>query len=77
MPPHCSLGRVDPVPFYIKNDLTGLGKSNQDVRMIESTVSQRRELDSEKQHKETDEQRKAREASRIFRCSSVYVGLTQ
>ena len=26
-------GRVDPVPFYIKNDLTGLGKANQDVRM--------------------------------------------
>lgn len=33
----CSLtrnkGRVDPVPFYVKNDLTGLGKANQDVRM--------------------------------------------
>lgn len=26
-------GRVDPVPFYVKNDLTGLGKTNQDVRM--------------------------------------------
>ncbi|KAL4243121.1 hypothetical protein ABKN59_000979 [Abortiporus biennis] len=54
-------GRVDPVPFYVKNDLTGLGKTNQDVRMIESTVSQRRELDSEKQTKETEEQRRARE----------------
>ena len=28
-------GRVDPVPFYVKNDLTGLGKANQDVRMSE------------------------------------------
>lgn len=26
-------GRVDPVSFYVKNDLTGLGKTNQDVRM--------------------------------------------
>ncbi|CCM02209.1 uncharacterized protein FIBRA_04289 [Fibroporia radiculosa] len=26
-------GRVDPVPFYVKNDLTGLGKANQDVQM--------------------------------------------
>lgn len=26
-------GRVDPIPFYVKNDLTGLGKSSQDVRM--------------------------------------------
>ncbi|KAG9314657.1 hypothetical protein JVU11DRAFT_5462 [Chiua virens] len=54
-------GRVDPIPFQIKNDLTGLGKINQDVRMIETTVSQRRELDSERQRKETQDQRKARE----------------
>ncbi|EMD41699.1 hypothetical protein CERSUDRAFT_79334 [Gelatoporia subvermispora B] len=54
-------GRVDPVPFYVKNDLTGLGKANQDVRMIESTVSQRRGLEVERQTKETEEQRKARE----------------
>ncbi|OBZ79618.1 G patch domain-containing protein 8 [Grifola frondosa] len=58
-----SEGRVEPVPFYVKNDLTGLGKTNQDVRMIESTVSQRRELDSERQIKETEEQRLARENS--------------
>ncbi|KAI0932450.1 hypothetical protein AcW1_000424 [Taiwanofungus camphoratus] len=56
-------GRVDPVPFYVKNDLTGLGKVNQDVRMIEETVAQRRELDSERQTKETEEQRRAREDS--------------
>ncbi|KAM6497918.1 G-patch-domain Zn-finger DNA-binding protein [Amanita muscaria] len=54
-------GRVDPIPFYIKNDLTGLGKTSQDFRMIETTVAQRRGLDSERQHKETEEQRKVRE----------------
>lgn len=56
-------GRVDPIPFVLKNDFTGLGKVNQDVKMIESTVSQRRELDSERQTRETEEQRKAREES--------------
>ncbi|KAI0085639.1 hypothetical protein BDY19DRAFT_964910 [Irpex rosettiformis] len=54
-------GRVDPVPFVMKNDFTGLGKTTQDVRMIETTVSQRRELDSERQTKETENQRKTRE----------------
>jgi hypothetical protein len=60
---HCDTGRVDPVPFQIKRDLTGLGKTNQDVRMIETTVSQRRGLDSERQQKETEDQRRAREVS--------------
>ncbi|KAK7064428.1 G-patch-domain Zn-finger DNA-binding protein [Favolaschia claudopus] len=54
-------GRVDPVPFQIKRDSTGLGKWTQDARMIETTVSQRRGMDSEKMTKETEEQRKARE----------------
>ncbi|VDB84498.1 unnamed protein product [Peniophora sp. CBMAI 1063] len=54
-------GRVDPVPFYVKNDLTGLGKMSQDVEMIESTVSQRRNLDSERHLRETQEQRRERE----------------
>lgn len=54
-------GRIDPVPFHIKNDLTGLGKTNQDFRMIETTVAQRRVLDSERQRKETEDQRKTRE----------------
>lgn len=68
----------------MKNDLTGLGKATQDVRMseyiyiqlrrvsvlnilasVETTVSQRRELDSERQTKETEEQRKYREVRRI------------
>ncbi|KAJ7225756.1 G-patch-domain Zn-finger DNA-binding protein, partial [Mycena pura] len=54
-------GRVDPVPFQIKRDSMGVGKWNQDFRMIETTVSQRRELDSERMTKETDDQRRARE----------------
>ncbi|KAF9451786.1 hypothetical protein P691DRAFT_806887 [Macrolepiota fuliginosa MF-IS2] len=54
-------GRVDPIPFEIKRDSTGLGKTSQDVRMIEETVSQRRELDSERQTKESEDQRRARE----------------
>lgn len=41
--------------------MTGLGKLNQDVRMIDSTVSQRRGLDSERHLKETEDQRRARE----------------
>ena len=57
------IARVDPIPFHIKNDATGLGKTSQDFRMIETTVSQRRELDSERQRNETEEQRKAREVS--------------
>lgn len=54
-------GRVDPIPFQMKSDSTGVGKINQDVRMIETTVSQRRGLDSERQHKETEEQRRVRQ----------------
>lgn len=53
--------RVDPIPFNLKNDSTGVGKISQDVRMIETTVSQRRELTSERMQKETDEQRQDRE----------------
>jgi hypothetical protein len=37
-------GRVDPVPFHIKRDSTGLGKMNQDVRMIETTGRYHRKL---------------------------------
>ncbi|KJA25958.1 hypothetical protein HYPSUDRAFT_36804 [Hypholoma sublateritium FD-334 SS-4] len=56
-------GRTEPIPFHVKSDLTGLGKTTQDVRMIETTVSQRRGLDSERQQKESEEQRKLREDS--------------
>ncbi|KAG8763872.1 hypothetical protein FRC11_010497 [Ceratobasidium sp. 423] len=54
-------GRTDPIPFLVKLDALGLGRSSHDDRIIESTVSQRRELDSERMIKETEEQRKARE----------------
>ncbi|CAE7051612.1 unnamed protein product [Rhizoctonia solani] len=54
-------GRTDPVPFLLKLDALGLGRSSHDERIIESAVSQRRELDSERMIKETEEQRKARE----------------
>ena len=57
------IGRIEPVGFVVKNDQTGLGKSNQDFRMIETTVSQRRFLDSERMRNETEEQRKARQVS--------------
>ena len=65
----CALGRVDPVPFTVKQDSTGLGKVTQEIRMIETVVSQRRELDSERMQRETEEQRKLREVSLI----NVYV----
>ena len=57
----CSSARVDPIPFNLKQDLTGVGKISQDVRMIETTVSQRRELTSERMRKETLEERESRE----------------
>jgi len=55
------LGRVDPIPFHVKQDMTGLGKYGQDARMIETTVSQRRGLASERLLKESDDQRAERE----------------
>ncbi|CAE6461143.1 unnamed protein product [Rhizoctonia solani] len=54
-------GRPDPVPFLLKLDALGLGRTSHDERIIESAVSQRRGLDSERMIKETEEQRKARE----------------
>ena len=59
----CRIGRVDPLPFAVKQDSTGLGKARQDFQMIETTVSQRRNLDSERMQFETVEQRQQREAS--------------
>ncbi|KAG9101453.1 hypothetical protein FRC06_003013 [Ceratobasidium sp. 370] len=54
-------GRPDPIPFLVKLDAMGLGKASYDERIIESTVAQRRGLDSERMIKETEEQRKNRE----------------
>ncbi|KAG8750597.1 hypothetical protein FRC12_012811 [Ceratobasidium sp. 428] len=56
-------GRPDPIPFLVKFDAMGLGKASHDARIIESTVSQRRGMDSERMIKETEEQRKNREES--------------
>ena len=58
-----TIGLTEPIPFHVKTDSTGLGKISQDVRMIETTVSQRRGLDSERQQKENEEQRRLREVS--------------
>ena len=58
---HKNTGRTDPIPFLLKLDALGLGKASHDERIIESTVSQRRGLDSERMVKETEEQRKQRE----------------
>jgi hypothetical protein len=55
------VGRADPIPFEVKNDSLGLGKANLDHTVIEATVSQRRDLDSERLLRETEEQRRARE----------------
>jgi len=54
-------GRADPVPFEVKNDSLGLGKASLDRTVIEATVSQRRDLDSERLLRETEDQRRARE----------------
>ncbi|PVG01927.1 hypothetical protein CPB86DRAFT_751952 [Serendipita vermifera] len=54
-------GRPDPIPFTVKNDQMGLGKANYDFAMIDATVAQRRDLASERQTRETDEQRQSRE----------------
>ncbi|KAG9128307.1 hypothetical protein FRC07_001242 [Ceratobasidium sp. 392] len=54
-------GRPDPIPFLVKLDAMGLGKASRDAHIIESTVSQRRGLDSERMIKETEAQRRNRE----------------
>jgi len=61
-----TIGLTEPIPFHVKSDSTGLGKINQDVRMIETTVSQRRGLDSERQQKENEEQRRLRQVRHLI-----------
>ncbi|KZW01928.1 hypothetical protein EXIGLDRAFT_744417 [Exidia glandulosa HHB12029] len=55
--------RVDPVPFILKTDSTGIGKAAMDARVIEATVAQRRDLNSERLLKESEDQRKTREVT--------------
>ena len=59
------VGRADPIAFEVKNDSLGLGKASLDRTVIEATVSQRRDLDSERLLRETEEQRRAREVRLI------------
>lgn len=54
-------GRPEPIPFAIKNERLGLGKASLDTAMIDATVSQRRDLESERQIRETEEQRQVRQ----------------
>lgn len=65
------VARVDPIPFVLKSDSTGLGKAAMDARIIEATVAQRRDLHSERLMKESEEQRKKREVSHIHRLVSI------
>ncbi|KAF5356335.1 hypothetical protein D9756_004252 [Leucocoprinus leucothites] len=54
-------GRVDPIPFEIKQDTLGIGRATQEGTMAAEAVSTRRFLDSERQIQETEEQRRVRE----------------
>ena len=68
---------MDPIPFTVKQDSTGLGKYNQDFKMIETTVAQRRNLESERMQFETTEQRLQREVrfcrSLVIENSKAYI----
>lgn len=57
---------MDPIPFSLKSDVTGVGKTTQDVQMVETTVAQRRELESERMSRETAEQRRIRLVSSLL-----------
>jgi uncharacterized C2H2 Zn-finger protein len=61
-----SPGRVDPIPFTVKSDQTGLGKLSQDVEMIETTVSQRRDMESERWAKQSREQKQQLQVHCLF-----------
>ncbi|PWN47576.1 hypothetical protein IE53DRAFT_412946 [Violaceomyces palustris] len=56
-------GRLDPVPISEKrgSDLTGIGKMSLDSKVIDDSTSHRKELESERMLKETEEDRRARE----------------
>ncbi|KAH7104494.1 hypothetical protein BKA62DRAFT_692432 [Auriculariales sp. MPI-PUGE-AT-0066] len=68
--------RVDPVPFVLKSDSTGIGKAAMDARVIEATVAQRRDLDSERQAKESEEQLQARRNAAVQK-QVVQTGIAQ
>ncbi|PWN45935.1 hypothetical protein IE81DRAFT_363759 [Ceraceosorus guamensis] len=62
-------GRVEPVPISEKrgSDLTGIGKMSLDLRTVDASVAQRREMASERMGRETEEERSRRldEAARM------------
>lgn len=53
----------------------GLGKANLDFAMIDATVAQRRDLESERQTRETEEQRLTREV--LYYIVSMHSKLTR
>lgn len=67
--------RVDPVPFSLKNDGTGIGKVAQDARVIAETVAKRRQLDSVRQQNETEEHRRLRE-DEVARASALQIEIS-
>ncbi|KAH8927179.1 hypothetical protein BT69DRAFT_1278186 [Atractiella rhizophila] len=54
-------GRVDPIPHNPNPGFMGLGKATLDARMLSESVFKRRDLESEKQALEDEDQRKKRE----------------
>ncbi|KAJ3574529.1 hypothetical protein NP233_g1713 [Leucocoprinus birnbaumii] len=54
-------GRIDPIPFELKQDTLGIGRATQESMIAAEAVAARRVLDSERQIQETEEQRRARE----------------
>ncbi|CAG7848045.1 SubName: Full=Related to G-patch-domain Zn-finger DNA-binding protein-Laccaria bicolor {ECO:0000313/EMBL:CCA71816.1} [Serendipita indica DSM 11827] len=68
-------GRPDPIPFSLKNDTSGLGKTRMDFEMIDATVGQRRDLESERQTRETDEEKRTREES-VARQAAIQTEIT-
>ncbi|EJT98903.1 hypothetical protein DACRYDRAFT_118217 [Dacryopinax primogenitus] len=54
-------GRKEPVPFVMKSDSLGLGKLSQELRIAQTVVERRREMESERMIRETLAEKHARE----------------
>ncbi|KZO99766.1 hypothetical protein CALVIDRAFT_561093 [Calocera viscosa TUFC12733] len=63
-------GRKEPVPFVMKSDSLGLGKLTQELRIAQTTVERRREMESERLLRETAAEREVRE-SKVRREQAV------
>ena len=55
------IGRVDPIPIDIKEDVLGVGKAEEEQAYHESSTAKRKIMGSEKQLEETTEERVLRE----------------